>query len=135
MGEELARFSVSIPRGLLEEFDGFIEGLNYSRSRAVQEAIRIFMDEHSWSYKDGEIIYGTINILYDHETRELEERLTDIQHSYIEIINSALHIHIDERNCMLIISIRGESSKVKKFINEISGRKGIKQIKKATFTI
>lgn len=130
----VVRFSVSVPRSLLESFDAFIRGLNYSRSRAIQEAMRIFMSEHSWRYREGDIIFGAINVLYDHETRGLEEALTDIQHTFKDIIYSALHVHVDERNCMLVITVRGESSRVKKMIDEIAGRKGIKQLKVVAFT-
>lgn len=136
MGDEgIVRFSVSVPRTLLESFDGVIKDLNYNRSRAIQEAIRMFMSEHSWRYKEGELIFGAINILYDHEARGLEETLTDVQHIFKDIICSALHIHIDERNCMLIIAVRGESSRVKKLIDEIAGRKGVKQLKAVTFAV
>jgi len=135
MSKGVVRFSASVSRDLLTAFDRFIKDLNYSRSRAVQEAMRMFIDEHAWKHKEGELIFGTLNILYDHETRELEETLTDIQHAYRELIISALHIHVDERNCMLIISVKGESSRIKKLIDEVAGRKGIKQLKTVTFAI
>ncbi|MEM1558437.1 MAG: nickel-responsive transcriptional regulator NikR [Candidatus Bathyarchaeia archaeon] len=135
MNEGVVRFSVSVSRELLTAFDRFIKDLNYNRSRAVQEAMRMFMNEHAWKHREGELIFGTLNIFYDHETRALEESLTDIQHSYRELIISALHIHVDERNCMLIISVKGESSRIKKLIDEIAGRKGVKQLKTITFAI
>ncbi len=135
MSKGVVRFSASVSRDLLTAFDRFIKDLNYSRSRAVQEAMRMFIDEHAWKHREGEIVFGTLNILYDHETRELEETLTDIQHVYRELIISALHIHVDERNCMLIISVKGESSRIKKLIDEVAGRKGIKQLKTVTFAI
>ncbi|MEM2849289.1 MAG: nickel-responsive transcriptional regulator NikR [Candidatus Bathyarchaeia archaeon] len=135
MSEGVVRFSASVSRDLLTAFDRFIRDLNYSRSRAVQEAMRMFMDEYTWKYREGVLIFGTLNIFYDHETRELEKSLTDIQHSYKELIISALHVHVDERNCMLIISVKGESSRVKKLVDEIAGRKGVKQLKTVTFTI
>lgn len=135
MSEGVVRFSASVSRDLLTAFDRFIRDLNYSRSRAVQEAMRTFMDEYTWKHREGELVFGTLNIIYDHETRELEKSLTDIQHSYKELIISTLHIHIDERNCMLIISVKGESSRVKKLVDEIAGRKGVKRLKTVTFTI
>lgn len=134
MGGGVARFSVSIPQDLLESFDRFLEKLKYKRSRAVQEAIRMFMDEHAWRHRENELIYGAINILYNHETRGLEEALTDVQHSYMDVIKSALHMHIDEKNCMLIIAVKGEASRIKKMIDDIAGRKGIKRLKTVTFT-
>ncbi|MBS7612279.1 nickel-responsive transcriptional regulator NikR [Candidatus Bathyarchaeota archaeon] len=135
MSKGIVRFSASISHDLLTAFDRFIRDLNYSRSRAVQEAMRMFMDEHTWKHREGVLVFGTLNIFYDHETRELEESLTDIQHSYRELIISTLHIHVDERNCMLIISVKGESSRIKKLVDEIAGRKGVKQLKTVTFTI
>ncbi|MEM4601807.1 MAG: hypothetical protein QW808_02795, partial [Desulfurococcaceae archaeon] len=52
----------------------------------------------------------------------------------MDVISSALHLHIDERNCMLVIIVRGESSRVKKLINDITGRRGVKQLKTTVFT-
>lgn len=135
MSGNVVRFSVSVPRDLLEAFDNFIEGLKYRRSRAVQEALRMFMDEHSWKHKEGELVYGTINILYDHEARGLQEALTDIQHSYMDVIGSALHLHVDKKNCILTIAVKGESSRVKKLIDDIAGRKGIKQLKTHIYSL
>ncbi|MEM1681142.1 MAG: nickel-responsive transcriptional regulator NikR [Sulfolobales archaeon] len=134
MSKGVVRFSISIPHDLMDVFEKFVKELRYKRSRAVQEAIRMFINEHSWKYKEGEYVYGTINILYDHEVRGLEESLTDIQHSYMDVISSALHLHVDERNCMLVIIIRGESSRVKKLINDITGKRGVKQLKTIVFT-
>lgn len=134
MEKGVVRFSVSVPRDLLEAFDNFISGLKYSRSRAIQEAMRMFINEHTWRYGEGELMYGAVTILYDHDARGLEEDLTDIQHSHMDIIYSALHIHIDERNCMLMIVVRGRPPRIKEIIDKIAGRRGIKQVKTVIFT-
>ncbi|MEM3040045.1 MAG: hypothetical protein QXO54_04495, partial [Candidatus Methanomethylicaceae archaeon] len=64
-----------------------------------------------------------------HDVHEAEESLTDLQHEFREIINSTLHVHIDEKNCLEILALRGKVEKVKELINKISACKGVKQIR------
>jgi CopG family nickel-responsive transcriptional regulator len=61
-----------------------------------------------WKYEEEGVANGTITAIYDHEVKGLEESLTDTQHLYKGIINSAMHIHLDEKNCLLVIAVKGE---------------------------
>jgi CopG family nickel-responsive transcriptional regulator len=132
MGERsgVERFSVSAPPELLREFDEMLERLSQDRSKAIQQAMRLFLSEHRWveGPSSGECA-GAILIIYDHEVHEAEEELTDLQHDCREVINSTLHLHIDERNCLEIIAVRGRVSGVKDLIDRLSSCRGVKQLK------
>lgn len=132
MGERsgVERFSVSAPPELLREFDEMLERLGQDRSKAIQQAMRLFLSEHRWveGPSSGECA-GAILIIYDHEVHEAEEELTDLQHDCREVINSTLHLHIDKRNCLEIIAVRGRVSGVKDLIDRLSSCRGVKQLK------
>lgn len=126
------RFGVSVPQDLLREFDGKIVQMGYDRSKAIQVAMRNFLTENAMKYEEKGIVVGTITIIYDHEIKGLEERLTDTQHRHRGIIGSAMHIHLDERNCLLVVAVKGEMKAIQSIAKELMVKRGIKQLKLIT---
>ncbi len=122
------RFSISAPPDLVKEFDSTIETLKQDRSKAIQQAMRLFLFEHNWAKGAGECA-GAIVLIYDHDVHDVGEALTDIQHSNREIINSVLHIHIDDRNCLEIIAVRGGVQNLKLLIDSLIACRGVKELK------
>jgi len=121
------RFGVSMPRELLRGFDDFIYSRNYkNRSEAIRDLIREkLVLEKEWKDK-GENVIGVLVIVYDHEVRELSSNLTRAQHQHYKEIISTLHIHIDKKNCLEVIVIKGKPVKVKKISEELGSTKGVK---------
>ncbi len=121
----VARFAVSIDEKLLERFDNFLEKKGYvSRSEAIRDLIRNALIEESIG-EDREV-FGTITIVYDHHKKELADRITDIEHSYLENIISTMHIHIDHNHCLETIAVKGKASKIKELADKIISLKGVK---------
>lgn len=128
MKKGVRRFSVSVPPDLLEDFDALLKKLGQDRSKAIQQSMRLFISEHTWKEDTFECA-GAIVLVYDHDVHEAEKSLTDLQHEFREIINSTLHVHIDEKNCLEILALRGKVEKVKELINKISACRGVKQLR------
>jgi CopG family nickel-responsive transcriptional regulator len=124
----VVRFSVSAPPELLCEFDEAVKNAGQERSKAIQQAMRMFLSEQRWTERRGECA-GAVVLIYDHEIDDAEEGLTDLQHGFRNVINSSLHLHIDERNCLQIIAVRGECGAVNSLIDSISKCKGVKEVK------
>ncbi len=131
-GKGVSRFGVSVPPELLTEFDETIVRMGYDRSKAIQLAMRNFLTEYRWAYEERGVAAGTINIIYDHEASGLEESLTDVQHLHRDIVGSAMHIHLDERHCLLVIAVRGEVKAIQNLAKELMSKRGVKQLKLAT---
>lgn len=131
-GKGVSRISVSVPTSLLTKFDKTVASMGYDRSKAVQLSMRNFLTEYSWTHEEKGTVAGTITIIYDHEVRGLEESLTDTQHLYGDIISSALHIHLDERNCFLVIAVKGQIKAIKNLAEKLMSKRGIKQLKLIT---
>ena len=70
-----------------------------------------------------------IIMVYDHETRGLEEELTEIQHQHKETVTSTMHIHISERDCLEGIAVKGKVSAIRKIGDELGTRRGVKILK------
>ena len=122
----ITRFGVSIDSQLIKKFDALIERKGYtSRSEAIRDMIRDSLVEQEWEFDDRETV-GTITIVYNHHTRELEHVLTDIQHRSFHHIVSTLHVHLDAHNCLEVLVVKGKSREIKKIADRLIGARGVK---------
>lgn len=122
---DIVRFGVSLERDLLEKFDKLIESRNYTnRSEAIRDLIRQELVRKEWV--EGEEVAGAITLVYDHHKRELLNKITDIQHDYQKIIISTQHIHLDHRNCLELIAVRGNPAEVQRLADKLRAIKGVK---------
>jgi CopG family transcriptional regulator, nickel-responsive regulator len=121
----LSRIGISLDANLLERFDNFIADKGYdNRSEAFRDLIR---DRLVGSAVIGAsaIVVGTVTLIYDHHTRLLPEKLTDLQHEHHEIIISTLHAHLDHENCLEVVVLRGKSKDVQKLADRLISTKGV----------
>ena len=128
MSGNVSRISVSIDPQLLEDFDETIHRIGYNRSTAVQLAMRDFLTENKWKESTG-VLAGVITMLYDHHKGGMIEELNHLQHDYIGIINSSTHIHLDHDNCLEILAVKGDASKIKELAEALGVIRGVQQIR------
>jgi CopG family nickel-responsive transcriptional regulator len=122
----VSRFGVSIDSHLIRKFDGLITRKGYAnRSEAIRDLIRDRLVEEEWKAGRQETV-GTITIVYNHHTRELEHALTDMQHRSFHQIISALHVHLDAHNCLEVLVVKGKGRDIKKIADRLIGTKGVK---------
>lgn len=125
------RISISLPSDLLNEFDKISKQRGYNdRSKSIRAAMLSFITESKWMYEEREVVAGAIVMVYDHQTKGLEEMLTDIQHHHEKTVRSSMHIHLDEKNCLEIIAVKGSSEEIKSLAKKMNLR-GVKQLKQA----
>jgi CopG family nickel-responsive transcriptional regulator len=131
---EITRFGVSIDSQLIKKFDALIRRKGYTtRSEAIRDMIRDSLVEQEWEAEDRETV-GTITLVYNHHTRELDHALTDMQHKSFQQIISALHVHLDAHNCLEVLVVKGKSSEIRKIADRLIGTRGVKHGKLATTT-
>jgi len=122
----ITRFGVSIDSQLIKKFDALISRKGYAnRSEAIRDMIRDNLVEQEWESGDQETV-GTITIVYNHHTRELEHALTDMQHRSFHQIISALHVHLDAHNCLEVLVVKGKSGEITKIADRLIGARGVK---------
>lgn len=123
--EKIIRFGVSMEEKLLETFDRFIKREGYkNRSEAIRDVIRKEFVEEEWK-KDIDVA-GCILLVYDHHKRELVTKIMTIQHDYHEIIISTQHIHMDHKNCLEIIVVKGKAEVIRRLYGLLKSLKGVK---------
>ena len=133
--EDLVRFSVTMEAELLGRFDALVarRGTRANRSEAVRDLVREALVEQRVEDPDAEIA-GTITMVFDHHESELSDRLNAIQHQYIHEIVSTVHVHLDHRNCLEVIVLRGGSARIRAIADTLLGTKGVKHGKLVTTT-
>ena len=120
------RVGVSFESVLLNKFDILIKKRGYTnRSEAIRDLIRKEIIESGIKEDKSEVI-GTLTIIYDHEIGNVTDKLLHLQHHHHNEITFTTHIHVDDRTCLEIVVIRGQSSRVKKFAENIKALKGVK---------
>jgi CopG family nickel-responsive transcriptional regulator len=127
---KIVRVGVTFPPDLLKDFDEIISKMGYeSRSKAVQDAVRLFVSERKWLQEDESNQTGILLMVYDHEVRGLESELTEAQHNHSSLISSTMHIHIGEKDCLEAIAVKGKASEIRKLSNELTTKRGVKILK------
>ena len=133
MGEYMAkimRVGVTFPPDLLKDLDEISSKMGYeSRSKAIQDAVRLYVSERKWLQEEESNQTGVLLMVYDHKVRGLESELTEVQHHHSSLISSTMHIHIGEQDCLEAIAVKGKASEIRKLSNELTTKKGVKILK------
>ena len=96
-----------------------------SRSKAIQDAVRLFVAEKKWIQQDESIEQtGIILMIYDHDTRNLEADLTESQHHHKSLVTSTMHIHISETDCLEAIAVKGKASEIRHLSDDLQQEEG-----------
>lgn len=123
---DIVRFGISLPKGLLRNFDRLISIKGYAnRSEAIRDLLREHLVEQEWEKGEKETV-ATISIVYDHRKRELANTLISLQHQHHPSILSVLHTHLDEHNCLEVAVVKGKPKKIKKIADKLISTKGVK---------
>jgi CopG family transcriptional regulator, nickel-responsive regulator len=126
---KLIRFGVSLEEDLLNKFDRHIKRNKYTnRSEAIRDLIRSELIKDEWT--ENKDVTGAITIVYDHHTRDLVNKVLDVQHDHHDCILSTQHIHLDHHNCFEIIVTKGKSKEIENLYLKL---KSIKSVKHAGF--
>ena len=127
-GNAIVRFGVSIGSRLLGRFDTLIDEKGYTnRSEAIRDLIRDKLVESDWLNRDEEReSIGTITIIYDHHTREIGDRLTDLEHDHHDLVISNMHVHLTHDSCLEVIVVKGSGKVIRQFADTIISIRGVK---------
>ena len=122
-----SRFSVSLEPGLLSAFDRFMAGSGYDcRSKAVRDLIRNRLAQDDVEAGKTPAI-GVLTFVYDHEKYELAHRLVHLQHDHAAEIVTSVHVHLDARNCLEVLIMRGRGDRLKATADSLLALKGVRQ--------
>jgi CopG family transcriptional regulator, nickel-responsive regulator len=133
---KVTRIGVTIPPDLLKDFDEIIKKMGYeSRSKAIQDSVRLFVSERKWLKEENASQTGIILMVYDHDAKNLDSELTEAQHEHSKIITSTMHIHVSEHDCLEAIAVKGKASEIRHLSDELTTRRGVKILKTTIVTV
>jgi CopG family nickel-responsive transcriptional regulator len=133
---KVTRIGVTIPPDLLKDFDEIIKKMGYeSRSKAIQDSVRLFVSERKWLKEEDANQTGIILMVYDHDAKNLDRELTEAQHEHSKIITSTMHIHVSEHDCLEAIAVKGKASEIRHLSDELTTRRGVKILKTTIVTV
>jgi CopG family nickel-responsive transcriptional regulator len=123
---QVERIGVSVEKELLTKFDKLIGKQGYqSRSEAIRDLVRQRLSDEQVGNLKAEAV-ATVILVYDHHSTKLMEKITSMQHSHLLQTISAMHIHLDEHECLEVIVLRGRVGEIKKTAENIISIKGVK---------
>ena len=127
---KIVRVGVTFPPELLKDLDMVIEEMGYeSRSKAIQDAVSSFITDQRLLHEQKGKKAGVLVMVYDHDVKGLEDDLMESQHHHRDVINSVLHVHLSDRECLEAVAVKGEAEDIRKLAQELATRKGVKQVK------
>jgi CopG family transcriptional regulator, nickel-responsive regulator len=123
---ELERVSLAIEKDLLGQLDRLLarRGLG-NRSEAIRDLIRRRLVEDAAEHERGEVV-ASLTLVYDHEQRELADRLIETGHHHHARVLATLHVHLDQRLCLEVQALRGRPAELRGLADYLVGLKGVK---------
>ena len=124
----LERIGVYLEDDLLSQFDKLIADKGYvNRSEAIRDLIRDALVQREWSESKGrEERVAVVTLVYGHDSSSLAQKLAHIQHENHKAVVSALHVHMDEHNCLEVLVLRGRARDVVSMSEGLVSTKGVK---------
>jgi CopG family transcriptional regulator, nickel-responsive regulator len=124
----LERIGISLEEGLLGQFDRLIADKGYvNRSEAIRDLIRDALVQREWSESGArEERVAVVTLVYDHDSSSLAHKLAHIQHENHKAVVSALHVHMDEHNCLEVLVLRGRAHDVMAMGEGLMSTRGVK---------
>ncbi len=123
---QVERIGVSVDKKLLSMFDKLIAKQGYqSRSEAIRDLVRQQLSSERLSNPKAKGV-AVVLLVYDHHSTRLMEKITSLQHSHLLQTISAMHIHLDEHDCLEVVVLRGRVGEIKRTAENIVSLKGVK---------
>jgi CopG family nickel-responsive transcriptional regulator len=120
--------SISVPEKLLQKVETSIKDQGFAnRSEIIRQALREFIRESKSLNEIEGNITASITIIYKRDASKVQ--ISEIQHSFGNIISTFLHAHIDEEHCLEVIVVNGEAKKIRKLVEAFRTNEQISQLK------
>lgn len=121
---DLVRLSITMDSDLHTKLESLLGGGPYeNRSEFIRDMIRCRLVEQEWD-QDRDVL-GTVTIIYDHHSGDVNRRLIDLQHEIHHTILASTHVHLNHDLCAEVIIAKGKASLIKSFADRVRQQRGI----------
>lgn len=112
--------SISMPDGLIERIDDFVDEHGYSgRSEVIREATRALLGE----FEDGDLadrpLMAVVTVLFSYEDSTVEQQMTHLRHEHESLVSSNIHSHVGDGYCMELFILEGSLSAISGFVRKV----------------
>lgn len=126
----LTVISISLTKELLTRVDEIIQEKGYSsRSEAIRDAVRQYLSDYDLSRFTQGTITATVTVISEHETHDIDEKLTRLRHQHDNIVTGNMHLHIGGNHCLEVFITKGKAEEIMDFISRIRALKDIQQVR------
>jgi CopG family nickel-responsive transcriptional regulator len=125
MADDLVRFGVAFDEQLLRQLDVLAQARGCTRSELLRDLARAEVGREK--AKTGVAATAALTIVYDHHTRGLSEKLTELQHELGDGVRAALHVHLDHDLCLEVVVLQGKSDELASIADQMLAIRGVKQ--------
>ena len=121
---DAVRVSISIDKSLYDKLERLVRESKYeNRSEFIRDLVRGRIVEDEW--RADEPALGTIMLLYNHDRRNLTDKLTKLQHGHHHAILATTHVHVDHDICAEMIMVRDKASHIRELADLLGQQRGV----------
>lgn len=122
----MQRITITIDDDLMAELDRAMERTGYAnRSEALRDLARAGLKAVALEKGEMDRCVGILSYAYDHEVRDMAQRLNSRHHDHHDLSVAALHVHIDKTRCLEVSVLRGKADQVRSFASEITAQRAV----------
>ena len=122
----MERLTISMSDEFAAELALFMASHQYdNRSEAVRDLARRGLRQARLDDGVAGTCVATLSYVFNHHTRELAKRLTDVHHAHHELHVATLHVHLDHESCLELAVLRGDAPMVREFATSVIAERGV----------
>ncbi len=123
----MQRVTITIDDELDAELGRFMAARSYvNRSEAIRDLARAGLQQAAVEVGGPRPCVAALVYVYDHETRELPNRLTRDFHEHHDLAQATLHVHLNHESCLEVTVLKGRGSDVQEFADHIIAERGVR---------
>lgn len=120
------RICIALPEALAEELDQATASSSFpNRSNAVAEMLRDALISRREKLNQREVMAGSITIFYDESRNQIQQRLADIQRTYLKEVVSSLNVMLESNYRMEVFIVQGPVYRLREMVQELVACKGV----------
>jgi CopG family nickel-responsive transcriptional regulator len=123
----MQRVTITLDDDLIADIDAFMVSHGYgNRSEAIRDLTRAGMGEVRIETDQGGACIAALVYTFDHERRDLAQRLIRTHHGHHDLSLATTHVHLDDSNCLEVVLLRGKVGEVKHLADHVMAERGVR---------
>jgi CopG family nickel-responsive transcriptional regulator len=123
----MQRVTISLDEDLAGSFDALAKAQGYqNRSEAVRDLVRQAVEARRLAASGDVSCVANLSFVYDHHTRGIANRLTQIAHANHDLVVSTAEVPLDHRTCFASTILKGPTQAVRALADGIRAERGVR---------